>query len=158
LTPLFLNSKHKKSAPVAVILKESTQIEAQFFKITTKIDTMKQHNYYTYIVTNSSKSTLYTGVTNDIERRLEEHRTDAFGNQLSFAGKYHCYNLIYFEYSANIKEAIGREKSIKNLTRKKKEELIEFFNPEWRFLNSEKEKSIGNLPIWTLEMEDKRPW
>ena len=101
---------------------------------------MKHHNYYIYISTNPSKTALYTGVTNDLDRRMDEHRADAFGEKKTFAGKYYCYNLIYYEYFRIIEEAIEREKEIKNLTRKKKEELINFFNPEWRFLNSEKEQ------------------
>jgi hypothetical protein len=44
------------------------------------------------------------------------------------------------------------------LNRKKKEELINFFNPEWRFLNNLKEQEKGNLPVWNLEMEDNKPW
>ncbi len=119
---------------------------------------MKFHNYYTYITTNPAKTTLYTGVTNDLDRRMEEHKAHSWGEQKSFAGKYCCFNLVYFEYSSSIQEAIGREKAIKNLTRKKKEELIRFFNPEWRFLNSEKEKEKGGLPVWTLGMEDRKPW
>lgn len=119
---------------------------------------MKFHNYYTYITTNPSKSTLYTGVTNELERRMEEHKTDSFGEKRTFAGKYACFNLIYYEYFGSIKQAIAREKQIKNLTRNKKVELINFFNPEWRFLNSEKGKAKGGLPIWNTEMEENKPW
>ncbi len=119
---------------------------------------MKFHNYYTYITTNPRKTTLYTGVTNDLDRRMGEHFADAFGRKKTFAGKYCCFNLIYYEYYAHINWAIAREKAIKNLTRKKKEELICFFNPEWRFLNSEAEIIKGDLPIWYTDMEDNRPW
>jgi putative endonuclease len=52
---------------------------------------------------------------------MDEHRADAFGEKKTFAGKYYCYNLIYYEYFRIIEEAIEREKEIKNLTRKKKE-------------------------------------
>jgi putative endonuclease len=119
---------------------------------------MKFHNYYIYISTNPLKTTIYTGVTNDLDKRMEEHEQDCFGKKITFAGKYACFNLIYFEYFSDIKQAISREKEIKNLTRKKKEELISFFNPEWRFLNDKKEQEKGNLPIWNLEMEEKKPW
>ncbi len=119
---------------------------------------MKFHNYYTYITTNPEKTTLYTGVTNDLDRRILEHQEDALGRKRTFAGKYHCFNLIYYEYYRDVQEAIAREKIIKNLTRIKKEDLINFFNPEWRFLNSEKEQEKGDLPMWDLDMEDNRPW
>lgn len=119
---------------------------------------MKFHNYYIYIATNPTKSTLYTGVTNDLERRMEEHKSDAFGEKKTFAGKYCCFNLSYYEYFFQIEEAIDREKEIKLLKRKKKEELINFFNPHWRFLNAEREKLMGDLPVWNLEMEEKKPW
>lgn len=119
---------------------------------------MKHHNYYIYITTNPTKTVLYIGVTNDLDRRMEEHHADCFGARKTFAGKYFCYNLIYYEYYTHIEVAIGREKYLKSLLRKKKEELIAFFNPEWRFLNSTAEQEKGNLPVWTLDMEDNMPW
>ena len=119
---------------------------------------MKFHNYYLYITTNPKKTVLYIGVTNDLDRRVEEHQEDCFGARKTFAGKYFCYNLIYYEYYPNIEEAIGREKYLKGLIRKKKEALINFFNPEWRFLSSAAEQEKGSLPVWTLDMEDNRPW
>ena len=119
---------------------------------------MKHYNYYIYLSTNPSKTTLYTGVTNDLDRRMEEHKNDAFGEKKTFAGKYYCYNLIYYEYFRHIEAAIAREKAIKNLTRKKKEDLIHFFNPEWRFLNDKEEKREGTLPVWDTEMEERKPW
>ena len=119
---------------------------------------MKFHNYYVYIVTNPQKTTLYTGVTNDLDRRLSEHLEDSNGLQRTFAGKYQCYNLIYYEYYSHIEWAIAREKQIKKWRREKKVALINFFNPDWRFLNDEKEIKKGNLPVWTLDMEDNRPY
>ncbi len=119
---------------------------------------MKHHEYYVYIATNPTKTVLYTGVTNDVLNRMVQHREDAFGNKKTFAGKFHCYNLVYYEYFQYIKEAIGREKYIKGLKRQKKEALINYFNPEWRFLNSEGEITKGNLPIWTTEMEELKPY
>jgi len=94
---------------------------------------MQRGNYYIYITTNPGKSVLYTGVTNDLKRRLYEHYNNR-GNKKSFAGKYYCYKLIYYEHFTHINEAIYREKEIKNMSREKKEELINKNNPKWNFL------------------------
>ncbi len=95
-----------------------------------------QHNYYVYMITNPDKTVLYTGVTNDLRRRLFEHQENK-GKTTTFAGKYYCYNLVYFEHFQDIEHAIEREKQIKNWNRKKKEHLIEINNPNWGFLNDE---------------------
>ena len=116
---------------------------------------MKYHNYYIYITTNPAKTVLYTGVTNDLDRRMEEHLEDHNGERKTFAGKYFCYNLIYYEYYPHIQWAIAREKQIKGMSRKKKEGLIAKFNPEWRFLNDPLEVEKGNLPVWIVGEE---PW
>ncbi len=94
-------------------------------------------NYFTYILTNKNKTVLYTGVTNNLKRRIFEHKEDALGKKKTFAGKYNCYNLVYFERLQYIEHAIKREKEIKGWVRRKKEKLILGFNPEWRFLNDE---------------------
>lgn len=101
---------------------------------------MNQHNYYVYITTNPRKTVLYTGVTNDLERRLEEHYNNR-GQPDTFAGKYYCYKLLYWERFDFVNDAIAAEKEIKDWTRAKKEQLISAFNPEWRFLNEEIKKS-----------------
>jgi len=72
---------------------------------------MRNNKYYDYITTNRSKSTLYIGVTNNLARRLYYHHENR-GDQRTFAGKYHCYNLVYCEVYENIEEAINREKDI----------------------------------------------
>lgn len=92
-------------------------------------------NYYVYILTNKYKNVLYIGVTNQVERRLEEHKLDADGPKLTFAGKYNCFYLIYWERHQHIQQAIEREKQFKGWKRSKKIELINSFNPEWKFLN-----------------------
>ena len=94
-----------------------------------------QHNYFVYILTNIHKTTLYTGVTNDLQRRLNEHLNST--NLKSFTSKYNCNYLIYFERFQNIEHAIAQEKRIKGWSRKKKEILISGFNPNWTFLNNE---------------------
>jgi putative endonuclease len=91
-------------------------------------------NYYVYIVTNFSKTTLYIGVTNQLIRRISEHYEDSVKSKLSFAGKYNCYHLIYYEVFENINDAINREKVLKKWSRKKKEALINTMNPKWDFL------------------------
>ena len=92
--------------------------------------------YYIYITTNATKSTLYVGMTNDLPSRILEHGLNK-GNKKTFAGKYHCYNLLYYEEYQYVDEAIQREKEIKKWRREKKKQLIESLNPEWRFLNQE---------------------
>jgi len=98
---------------------------------------MKQHNYFVYITTNPKRTVLYTGVTNDLVRRLAEHLENNEEWKSTFAGKYFCYNLIYYEQYPDIRAAIDREKQIKGWTRDKKEALINEVNPGWRFLNRE---------------------
>ncbi|MEY5045170.1 MAG: hypothetical protein RL713_395 [Bacteroidota bacterium] len=94
----------------------------------------KAHQYYTYILTNSRKTSVYTGVTNDLSVRLLQHWDDR-NSMKSFTGKYKCYNLVYFEVFDDINDAIAREKEIKGWKRCRKNTLIETTNPEWIFLN-----------------------
>ncbi|MEQ8471891.1 MAG: GIY-YIG nuclease family protein [Marinoscillum sp.] len=91
-------------------------------------------NYFVYITTNPAKSVLYTGMTNDLEQRIVEHYLNRGIND-TFAGKYYCYNLLYYERFINPNHAIKREKEIKNWRRSLKENLITSENPEWDFLN-----------------------
>ena len=91
-----------------------------------------QHNYYVYITTNPDKEVLYTGVTNNLLRRLLEHRENK-GREKTFAGKYFCYNLVYYEHFTDVNIAIDREKQIKRWSRSKKVKLIESLNPSWDF-------------------------
>ncbi|MBL7891167.1 MAG: GIY-YIG nuclease family protein [Bacteroidia bacterium] len=97
---------------------------------------MKVHEYFVYITANVIMSTNYTGVTNNITQRITEHYLNR-GNAKSFAGKYHCYNLLYYEVFQYVEDAIRREKQIKGYSRKKKMELIKTVNPELKFINSE---------------------
>ena len=97
---------------------------------------MKIHQYFIYITTNPKKTVLYIGVTNNLNRRLKEHFENG-GSPNSFAGKHHCYNLIYFEEFKYINKAIEREKQLKRWNRKKKEWLIAMKNPDWLFLNKQ---------------------
>jgi putative endonuclease len=113
----------------------------------------KNHNYYVYISTNPRRTVLYVGVTNDLDRRMSEHAADNAEYKKTFAGKFFCYNLIYYEYYDNIQVAIAREKQIKRWSRIKKEMLIARFNPQWRFLNDPVEIEKGDLPVWYVGFE-----
>jgi len=97
---------------------------------------MWNYNFYVYITTNPTQTILYIGVTNNLRRRLLEHAENK-GKTSSFAGKYFCNKLIYYEHFIHIEEAIAREKEIKKWSRKKKDALIDSLNPERRFLNDE---------------------
>lgn len=96
----------------------------------------KKHLYYVYILTNQATTVLYTGVTNNLARRLIEHWMSR-GDSKTFAGRYNCYNLIYFEEFQYILNAIAREKQIKGWRKEKKLELIRTKNPDWVFLNAQ---------------------
>ena len=91
--------------------------------------------YYVYITTNPSRKVLYTGVTNDLEQRIIEHYLNR-GNPKTFAGRYYCYCLVYWEDFQWIQDAIAREKEIKGWVRKKKLEMIAKTNPKLNFLNA----------------------
>ena len=93
------------------------------------------HNYYAYIITNKNKTVLYTGVTNNLKRRLYEHNNPKKKSK-SFSARYNTGFLLYYEHFTWIQVAIAREKQIKGISRSKKESLINGFNPEWAFLNA----------------------
>ncbi|QCR24336.1 GIY-YIG nuclease family protein [Pontibacter sp. SGAir0037] len=94
---------------------------------------MKSHNYFIYITTNPGKTVLYVGVTNDLRTRLEQHKANR-GKPETFAGRYYCYNLLYYERYTYVQHAIEREKELKLLNRGAKVELIKKENPYLRFL------------------------
>jgi putative endonuclease len=97
---------------------------------------MWNYNFYVYITTSPDKTVLYIGVTNNLNRRLYEHAENK-GNPRTFAGKYYCYHLVYYEHFTHIEYAIAREKQLKRLRREKKDALISAVNPDWKFLNTE---------------------
>jgi putative endonuclease len=88
-------------------------------------------NYWIYIMSGRTRR-LYVGITNDLERRVYEHRSKSVPG---FTSKYHLDRLIYFEEHPDIRDAISREKQIKSWRRKKKLTLIELLNPKWRDLS-----------------------
>ena len=83
------------------------------------------------MLTNEHGNVLYTGVTNNLERRIREHRS---GEIPGFTSKYNCVKLVYFEEFNSIDEAIAREKQLKNWKRCWKNALIVDMNPEWKDL------------------------
>jgi len=87
--------------------------------------------YYVYIMTSKQKKVLYTGVTNDLKKRMYEHRTKSVAG---FTKKYNINSLIYYEVFNDIYNAIVREKQIKAGSRQKKIDLINSVNPLWKDL------------------------
>jgi putative endonuclease len=94
-------------------------------------------NYLVYIITNEYRTTLYIGVTGNIQNRLAQHYHDSQHEKKSFAGKYNCYYIIYYESFTSPNVAIAREKQLKKWRREKKNKLISDFNPKWETLNNE---------------------
>ena len=92
---------------------------------------MRNKTYFVYIVASKRNGTLYTGVTNDLLRRVGEHKTGAVDG---FTKRYKVDRLVYFEPMDDIRHAITREKQIKKWYRRWKIELIEEQNPKWRDL------------------------
>ena len=89
-------------------------------------------NYYVYILTNATNVVLYTGMTNNLERRLYEHRQHSDPN--SFTARNNVDKLVYVETTTDVRAAIQREKQIKSWNRRRKNALVESQNPEWREL------------------------
>jgi len=89
---------------------------------------MKNHNYFVYILTNWNDKVMYVGVTNNLERRIYEHK-----NKLcdGFTRKYNVTKLVYFEQTSDVNAAIQREKEIKKWRREKKNNLVVTSNPKW---------------------------
>jgi putative endonuclease len=90
--------------------------------------------YYVYMMTNKHHTVLYTGVTNDLQRRVYEHRSGQGGG---FTSRYKVKKLVYYEPCGDVKVAIAREKQIKGGSRQKKVDLIDAMNPAWVDLGEE---------------------
>ena len=90
--------------------------------------------YYVYILTNKSDNVLYVGVTNDLIRRIFEHKTKLVEG---FTKKYNLQKLVYYEATNDIESAINREKQLKNWHRGWKMNLIDQFNPDWKDLSDD---------------------
>ena len=92
---------------------------------------MLTKQYFVYLLTNFTNNVLYVGVTNDLKRRVYEHRN---GLVNGFTQKYHVHKLVYYETGEDIEGVILREKQLKAGSRKKKDDLINSFNPGWEDL------------------------
>lgn len=95
---------------------------------------MEDKSYFVYIMTNRRRGVLYTGMTNDLHRRVYQHKNKLLGG---FTSRYNLVKLVYYEETNDVREAIGREKQIKGWLRAKKIALIESVNPDWNDLSSE---------------------
>jgi putative endonuclease len=88
----------------------------------------RDYNFWVYIVTNLHESVFYVGMTNDLARRVSEHRS---GEVPGFTSAYRCRKLIYYEHCTDVQDAIAREKQLKKWSRQKKLALIATLNPRW---------------------------
>ena len=95
---------------------------------------MRNRQYCVYIMANAHNTVLYIGVTNDLQRRVLEHKEGKGGG---FTKKYNVTKLVYFEYGDDVNAAIAREKQIKAGSRQKKVDLINSMNAEWNDLFDE---------------------
>ncbi len=93
---------------------------------------MKEHNYFVYMMTNQHNTVIYTGVTNDLAKRVFQHKKKIIKG---FTSQYNLDKLVYYEYTTDIRAAIAREKQIKGGSRAKKIALIKTMNPEWKDLS-----------------------
>ena len=93
--------------------------------------------YFVYMITNTHNTTLYIGVTNNLERRLYEHKNHLVSG---FSDQYNLHKLVYYESTTDVYSAIAREKQLKGWARAKKKALIEKENPQWLDLS---EKLFG---------------
>jgi len=92
-----------------------------------------EKRYFVYLLTNSNNKVMYVGVTNDLERRIYEHKNKLMEG---FTKKYNVHKLVYFEETKDAYAAIAREKEIKRWRREKKNQLVELINSNWEDLSS----------------------
>lgn len=86
--------------------------------------------YYVYILTNANKNLIYIGVTNNLIRRVYEHKHHL--DKGSYIARYNIDQLVYFEETSDVEAAISREKQLKGWNRARKNRLVESKNPEWK--------------------------
>lgn len=91
-------------------------------------------NYYVYILANWNNKVLYIGVTNNLIRRVYEHKNELVEG---FTKKYKIHKLVYYEITSDVYSAISREKQLKGWKREKKNELVNIMNPDWKDLYRE---------------------
>jgi len=95
---------------------------------------MKNHHYYIYLLTNWNNKVIYVGMTNNLIRRIYEHKNKLIDG---FTKKYNINKLVYYEETSDVHIAIAREKEIKRWRREKKNKLVESINAEWKDLSNE---------------------
>ena len=95
---------------------------------------MSENTYYVYLLTNWNNKVMYIGMTNNLERRVYEHKHDLVEG---FTKKYRIHKLVYFEDTSDVLVAIEREKQIKGWLRARKNGLVESLNPDWRDLSDD---------------------
>ncbi|MFH0919459.1 MAG: GIY-YIG nuclease family protein [Fibrobacterota bacterium] len=98
-------------------------------------------DYYVYILASYKKGTLYIGMTNDLQRRVNEHKADLNDG---FTKKYKVHKLVHFEHTNNVNSAIAREKQLKRWKRDWKIKLIEETNPDWNDLSKNPEQVVDS--------------
>ncbi len=91
-------------------------------------------SYYVYILTNWNNKVMYIGVTNNLPRRLYEHKN---GLAEGFTKRYNIHKLVYYEQTKDVNSALAREKQLKGLLRAKKNAIVETINPQWKDLSEE---------------------
>ncbi len=104
------------------------------FSYNVQLSMVLERQYCVYIMTNKRNTVLYTGITNDLKRRVYEHKAKLAGG---FTKRYNINKLVYYEVSGDVEGAILREKQIKGGSRAKKIALINSMNPEWKDLYDE---------------------
>ena len=95
---------------------------------------MRDYNFYVYILTNWNNKVMYVGMTNNLERRMYEHKNKLVDG---FTKKYNVNKLVYYEHVTDVRAAIAREKEIKKWRREKKNRSVMTMNPEWKDLSLE---------------------
>jgi putative endonuclease len=112
---------------------------------------MRNHDYWVYILTNRGCTTLYIGITNNLSRRLYQHR---YGESESFARRYHLHRVVWIEHFRNVGDAIACEKKLKGWRRSRKIALIQQTNPRWLDLSNDwdQEPKVYDRPWKTEEM------
>ena len=97
--------------------------------------------YYVYILVNQTNRVMYVGITNDLQRRLYEHKNELIKG---FTKRYHVHKLVYYESYRDVGDAIAREKQIKGFLRARKNQLVETMNERWIDLSNELFPGIFN--------------
>ena len=108
----------------------------------------REHRYYVYLLTNKNNKVMYVGVTNNLERRIFEHKAKMLPG---FTEKYNVNKLVYFEETNDVRVAITREKEIKKWRREKKNNLVVAVNPEWKDLSDGWVRSLPSVEMTIMD-------